>query len=113
MFQLLDLSDTFSRPREREADASASFVAVVKTADFRHGDDGSDGCLSDRPAIRGLLFQPEMRPAPVIAGPHCLDILQSHGIEPAPERGTKTPWSMFLAAHWTGLRPRTFSLSRC
>jgi hypothetical protein len=27
-------------------------------------------------------------------------ILNDHGIEPAPERGTKTPWKTFLAAHW-------------
>ena len=40
-------------------------------------------------------------------------ILQNHGIEPAPERGTKTPWKTFLAAHWDGLPPRTFSPSRC
>ena len=26
-------------------------------------------------------------------------ILKDHGIEPAPERGTKTPWKTFLAAH--------------
>jgi transposase InsO family protein len=31
-------------------------------------------------------------------------ILKDHGIEPAPERGTKTPWKTFLAAHWNGLR---------
>src|SRR5262245_43709809 len=30
-------------------------------------------------------------------------ILKDHGIEPAPERGTKTPWKTFLAAHWNGL----------
>ena len=30
-------------------------------------------------------------------------ILQDHGVEPAPERGTKTPWKTFLAAHWDGL----------
>jgi putative transposase len=27
-------------------------------------------------------------------------ILKDHGIGPAPERGTKTPWKTFLAAHW-------------
>ena len=27
-------------------------------------------------------------------------ILQNHGIEPAPQRRTKTPWKTFLAAHW-------------
>ena len=27
-------------------------------------------------------------------------ILQEHGIEPAPERGERTPWRTFLAAHW-------------
>jgi putative transposase len=30
-------------------------------------------------------------------------ILKDHGIAPAPERGTKTPWKTFLAAHWNGL----------
>ena len=30
-------------------------------------------------------------------------ILKGHGIEPAPERGTNTPWKTFLAAHWDGL----------
>ena len=27
-------------------------------------------------------------------------ILADHGIAPAPERGTTTPWKTFLAAHW-------------
>ena len=27
-------------------------------------------------------------------------ILKDHGIEPASERGNKTPWSTFLKAHW-------------
>jgi len=27
-------------------------------------------------------------------------ILQDHGIEPAPERGQRTPWKTFLQAHW-------------
>jgi transposase InsO family protein len=27
-------------------------------------------------------------------------ILQDHGIEPAPERGQRTPWKTFLEAHW-------------
>ena len=35
-------------------------------------------------------------------------ILQNHGIEPAPERGTKTPWKTFLAAHWDGLAAADF-----
>jgi hypothetical protein len=30
-------------------------------------------------------------------------ILKDHGIAPAPERGTSTPWKTFLAAHWDGL----------
>ena len=30
-------------------------------------------------------------------------ILKDHGIAPAPERGTNTPWKTFLAAHWDGL----------
>ena len=35
-------------------------------------------------------------------------ILQNQGIEPAPERGTKTPWKTFLAAHWDGLAAADF-----
>jgi hypothetical protein len=35
-------------------------------------------------------------------------ILQDHGLEPAPERGTKTPGKTFLAAHWTGLAAAAF-----
>ncbi len=35
-------------------------------------------------------------------------ILKGHGIEPAPERGTKTPWKTFLAAHWDGLAAADF-----
>ena len=30
-------------------------------------------------------------------------ILLEHGIEPAPERGQRTPWKTFLMAHWEGL----------
>jgi hypothetical protein len=40
-------------------------------------------------------------------------ILKDHGIEPAPERGTKTPWKTFLAAHWAAWRRPTSSRSRC
>jgi putative transposase len=28
------------------------------------------------------------------------DILERHGIEPAPERGCKTTWKEFLTQHW-------------
>jgi transposase InsO family protein len=35
-------------------------------------------------------------------------ILKDHGIEPAPERGAKTPWKTFLAAHWDGLAAADF-----
>lgn len=35
-------------------------------------------------------------------------ILQDHGVEPAPERGTTTPWKTFLAAHWDGLAAADF-----
>jgi hypothetical protein len=35
-------------------------------------------------------------------------ILRDHGIEPAPERGTNTPWKTFLAAHWDGLAAADF-----
>ena len=30
-------------------------------------------------------------------------LLKEHGIEPAPERGTRTRWSTFLKAHWQSL----------
>jgi len=40
-------------------------------------------------------------------------ILKGHGIEPAPERGTNTPWKTFLAAHWDGLVAADFFTSRC
>ena len=30
-------------------------------------------------------------------------ILHDHGIEPAPERARRTPWKIFLQAHWEGL----------
>jgi transposase InsO family protein len=35
-------------------------------------------------------------------------ILKNHGIEPAPERGAKTSWKTFLAAHWDGLAAADF-----
>jgi hypothetical protein len=35
-------------------------------------------------------------------------ILKNHGIKPAPERGTKTPWKTFLAAHWDGFAAADF-----
>jgi len=35
-------------------------------------------------------------------------ILRGHGIEPAPERRTKTPWKTFLAAQWDGLAAADF-----
>jgi transposase InsO family protein len=35
-------------------------------------------------------------------------ILTDHGIAPAPERGTNTPWTTFLAAHWDGLAAADF-----
>ena len=35
-------------------------------------------------------------------------ILQDHGIKPAPERGAKTPWKTFLAAHWDGIAAADF-----
>src|SRR5262245_62655717 len=35
-------------------------------------------------------------------------IPKDHGIEPAPERGAKTPWKTFLAAHWDSLAAADF-----
>jgi hypothetical protein len=35
-------------------------------------------------------------------------ILKDHGIAPAPERGTKTSWKTFLAAHWDALAAADF-----
>ena len=35
-------------------------------------------------------------------------ILRSHGIEPAPERGTKTTWAQFFKSHWATLAAADF-----
>jgi len=35
-------------------------------------------------------------------------ILLDHGIDPAPERGERTPWKTFLKAHWDGLAAADF-----
>jgi putative transposase len=35
-------------------------------------------------------------------------VLKDHGVEPAPERGAKTPWKTFLAAHWDSLAAADF-----
>jgi len=35
-------------------------------------------------------------------------ILEEHGMEPAPKRGKRTPWSTFLKAHWHGLAATDF-----
>ena len=35
-------------------------------------------------------------------------ILRDHGIAPAPERGRRTPWTTFLAAHWDILAAADF-----
>jgi len=40
-------------------------------------------------------------------------ILKDHGIEPAPESGTNTPWKTFLPRIGTASRPPTSSPSRC
>jgi transposase InsO family protein len=36
------------------------------------------------------------------------NILREHGLEPAPERGKRTPWSTFLKAHWGSLAATDF-----
>src|SRR5262249_36645437 len=43
-----------------------------------------------------------------VAGNTIKAILKDHGIEPAPERGAKTSWKTFLAAHWEGLAAADF-----
>jgi len=35
-------------------------------------------------------------------------LLNDYGIEPAPERGRKTPWKTFLAAHWDAIAAADF-----
>ena len=40
-------------------------------------------------------------------------ILKERGIDPAPERGAKTPWKTFLVAIGTAWQLPTFSPSRC
>ncbi len=36
------------------------------------------------------------------------NILREHGIEPAPERGERTPWRTFLTAHWETIAATDF-----
>ena len=36
------------------------------------------------------------------------NILKREGIEPAPERGSRMPWSVFLKAHWQTLTAADF-----
>ena len=35
-------------------------------------------------------------------------VLLANGLEPAPERGRRTPWKTFLKAHWSGLAAMDF-----
>ena len=35
-------------------------------------------------------------------------VLNEHGIEPAPERGKRTPWATFLKAHWGAIAAMDF-----
>ena len=35
-------------------------------------------------------------------------VLAAHGIEPAPERGRRTPWKTFLRAHWDAIAAADF-----
>ena len=37
-------------------------------------------------------------------------ILAEHGIEPAPARDKRTPWSTFVKAHWGAIAPALLSL---
>ncbi|MCH9033253.1 MAG: transposase [Planctomycetes bacterium] len=46
--------------------------------------------------IRGALFNL----GHVVARETVRNILKEHGIEPAPERSKRTPWSTFLKSHW-------------
>jgi len=39
---------------------------------------------------------------------HDQSILKDHGIQPAPDRGAKTPWRTFLAAQWDALAAADF-----
>ncbi len=49
--------------------------------------------------IRGALFNL----GHVVARETIRNILKEHGIEPAPERSKRTPWSTFLKAHWDSI----------
>ena len=49
--------------------------------------------------IRGALFNL----GHVVARETVRNILKEHGIEPAPERSKRTPWSTFLKAHWDSI----------
>jgi putative transposase len=36
------------------------------------------------------------------------NVLREQGIDPAPERGKRTPWSTFLKAHWESIAAADF-----
>ena len=57
-------------------------------------------CLSARAGLKRLGHD--------IARNTIKTILKDHGVEPAPERGAKTPCKTFLAAHWDGLAAADF-----
>ncbi len=40
-------------------------------------------------------------------------ILAEHGIEPAPARDKRTPWSTFLKAHWGAIAATDFFTWKC
>ncbi len=43
-----------------------------------------------------------------VASSTIANILREHGIEPAPERGERTPWRTFLTAHWETMAATDF-----
>ena len=72
-----------------------SFVTVVKTADFRDHDDGSDGGLSGGPVIGRVFLKCEVRSTPVIVpdvagedAPKVRFVQDDHVIEAPNECGT-------------------------
>ena len=44
-----------------------------------------------------------------ISDPTVGNILKAHGIEPAPERESRTAWRTFLAAHWDSIAAADFT----
>src|SRR5499426_1522369 len=90
--QLIAMKWTFRRKasgRQRVMGTIEALVVRMASENPRWGYTRIQGALSNlgHKAARGTIA----------------NILKREGIEPAPTRGTRTPWSVFLKSHWRSL----------